>query len=136
MRKIIAGLLLLTGGALFCAPAQADSDPYVVTQSTVGASGAVTLSATNVTQHPMKFFALQVKGVGAAASSWDVRLDGSLDGTNFWPLVWNGTPDGDGAIKGSTFTWAPTVAYLRTRIVAVTLGSATGLTVNALATDR
>ena len=136
MKRLLAGLFLLAGAVAFCGPAHADSDPYVVLQGTVGASGAVVVSTSNVTQHPVKHFALQVKGVGAAATAWDVRLEGSLDGKNFWPIIWNGTPDGDGTIKGSTWTWAPPVAYFRTRIVAVTLGSATGLTVNALATDR
>ena len=137
MRKLIAGLALLVAGlACIAAPARADSDPYVVTQTTVGASGAVIISTTNVSQHPVKHFALQVNGVGAAATAWDVRLDGSLDGTNFWTIVWHGTPDADGTIKGSTWTWSPPVSYMRVRIVSSTLGSATGLTVRALATDR
>ena len=137
MRKLIAGLALLVAGlACIAAPARADSDPYMVTASTVQAGAAVTISTINASQHPMKHFALQVKGVDAAASAWDVRLEGSLDGTNFWPIVWNGTPDGDGTVKGSTWTWTPPIPYLRTRIVAVTLGSATGLTVKMLATDR
>ena len=136
MRKLLAGLLLSFGAVAFCGPAHADSDTYVVLQGTVGASGAVVLSTANVVQHPAKHFALQVKGVGAAATSWDVRLDGSLDGVNFTTIVWNGTPDGDGTVKGATWTWSAPMPYIRTRIVALTLGSATGLTVNAVATDR
>lgn len=73
-------------------------------------------------------FAIQVKGVGASATSWDVRLEGSLDGISYTPLLQHTDNSTDGSIIAS----GPNVLmalYLRVNVAAVSLGSATGLKV-------
>lgn len=136
MKKLLIGLLCAAALACISAPARADSGLFFVQTATVNASGAVTVATFTATaRNPVKHWALQVKGVGAAASSWDVRVEGSLDGVNFSPvpLAANVTGNGDGAIVGSSTAAATVpVTFARVVIKAVSLGSATGLTVSAL----
>jgi hypothetical protein len=132
MNKIMAALLLALGLACIAAPARADSEPYFITFSTVNSSAVNVISTATSSQHPLKFFALQVKGVGAAATSWDVRIEGSLDGSNFTPIVWHTASDGDGAVKGSTATFVTPYPIIRVKTNALSLGSATGITIKTL----
>ena len=76
-------------------------------------------------------FAIQVTGVGAAATAWDVDLDATLDGTNYTTIDTHATGDGNGVILWTT---TPTIAQnLRVILNSVTLGSATAVEVRVLA---
>jgi hypothetical protein len=73
-------------------------------------------------------FALQVKGVGAAPTSWTVNLEGSIDGVNWTLLVAHNSVD------GST-VWAvdKPVTQVRVNVSALVLGGATAINVGLLA---
>ena len=58
-----------------------------------------------------KSFALQVKGTPAAADSWIVDLEGSLDGINFDAILTHSTGTGDGKIEFSGSMNFPVIAY-------------------------
>lgn len=100
------------------------ADTYTVT-STNG-------TAVDVTSRPCIQFSLQVKGTGAAATVWDVVLEGSLNGTNYYEILRHastGNPLGnqaDGAVvTGQT---AGGFLYFRSRTQnTLTLGSATNI---------
>jgi hypothetical protein len=71
---------------------------------------------------------IQVKGTGASATSWDVRLEGSLDGVSYTPLLQHSDNSADGSIVAS----GPNVylvRYLRVNVSALSLGSATDIKV-------
>lgn len=83
----------------------------------------------------MTRFAIQVKGTGAAPTSWTVELQVSLDGTNFMTLFSHksttgsnnelAAADGDVVFSyGGTFYPA---LYFRSKCTAVSLGSATNI---------
>ena len=73
-------------------------------------------------------FALQVKGVGAAPTSWSVSLEGSLDGVNWTALVLHNASD------GST-QWAvdKPVSFVRVTVGVLNLGTATSINVGYIA---
>jgi hypothetical protein len=90
-------------------------------------------TTVNASSTPLKHYSVQVKGTGAAASAWEVRLEASLDGVNFSQVLQHITSTGDGAILWAT-TPAPSL-YFRSRCVSVTLGSATNLIVTILGVE-
>lgn len=99
---------------------------------TSAASGTI----VNLTANPCKYFSLVVKGTGGAASIWIVILEGSLDGTNWTPLLTNSSAGGatDGTIMFTT-TASP-VMYVRSRCSSLTLGiSATNVVATILASQ-
>jgi hypothetical protein len=73
-------------------------------------------------------FGLEVKGVGAAPTSWSVNLEGSLDGVNWTALLTHNA--GDGSTQ-----WAvdKPVSQVRVNVTALTLGGASAINVNVLA---
>lgn len=80
-----------------------------------------------------KYFTVLVKGTGAAATTWDVRLEGSLDGTNFTQIIQHTNTDGDGVNKPATL---PTVYnYFRSRCAGLVLGTATNIIVTILGSN-
>lgn len=89
-------------------------------------------STKNLAIEPGRSYALQVKGHSAAATAWNVVLEGSLDGTNFFVLAThaNTTPQTDGDL---VFAVDKPCSYARARCVSVTLGGAGSLDVNWLA---
>jgi hypothetical protein len=96
------------------------SDTYTST-----ANGTTVDSTTTAVQS----FGLQVKGTGAAATSWTVVLEGSLDGTTFTTILTHtssGSANADGATAWSNAVKTPCI-YFRSRCSAVTLGSATNI---------
>jgi hypothetical protein len=107
------------------------SNPIPVTQSAVAAQSAeytatgygtvIDCSSVGASQ-----FSLQVKGTGASATSWDVRLEGSLDGVSYTPLIQHTENSADGSIISSG-TNQMLVRYLRVNVADVTLGPATNL---------
>jgi len=89
----------------------------------------------NVSTKPVKCHAIQVKGTGAVADAWDVRLEGSLDNVNFTQILQhiNGT-NTDGEVVFSGAALAPSL-YFRSRVETITLGSATNVVVTVLGTE-
>lgn len=79
---------------------------------------------------PVRRFALQVKGTGAAASAWNVVIEGSLNNSQFTTIVEHSNAgEFRNAADGETVyidTGAPWL-YFRSRLVSITLGSATNV---------
>lgn len=80
---------------------------------------------------PVSRFSVSVKGTGAAATIWDVRLEGSLDNTNFTQILQHTTTTGDGVALYIGSLTAPSL-YFRSRCAGLTLGSATNIVVTIL----
>jgi len=96
-------------------------------------TGTATGTTVNASSAPVKSFSMVVKGTGAAATSWTVVLEGSLNNVNFTTLLTHSNTDGDGVLKSTTSN-SP-VLYYRTRCTAVTLGSATNIVTTILGMD-
>lgn len=122
MKRLFLAAGLLAALILSPSSAKADSDVFFIR-----IASAVTAAVVNSTQaavaHPLKYYALQVKGSTGTATAWDVRLEGSLDGLNFSQIMGHQTSDGDGVMKVSTGTIPFPVLYMRVRTNALTLGS-------------
>jgi len=86
-------------------------------------------SVDNVSNYPRRDFALQVKGTGASATSWTVVLQASEDGSNYFTILTHATADGDGAI---VFITGKVAKYYRVNVTALTLGSATNISVTSV----
>lgn len=103
--------------------------PFSTRSDTFTATGnGVTVDRTT---SPLDAYAVQVKGTGAAATTWDVRLEGSLDGTNFSQILQHTTTTGDGAVVWIGASTAPSL-YFRSRVAGLVLGSATNIVVTIL----
>jgi hypothetical protein len=85
----------------------------------------------DVSGYPLGYFAVQVKGTGAAATTWDVRLEGSLNGTNFSQILAHTNTTGDGAVLWSGAT-SSVSRYFRSRCAGLVLGTATNVVVSIL----
>ena len=97
---------------------------------TVAGNGAT----IDVSSLPLSVFAVQVKGTGAAASAWNVRLEGSLNNTEFSTILTHTEVTGDGVVLYSGSTLSPSL-YVRSRVASITLGSATDIVVTILGTQ-
>lgn len=83
---------------------------------------------------PVRRFALQVKGTGAAATAWEVVIEGSLNNAQFTTIITHtSVADSEGefrnAADGETLfvdTGAPWL-YFRSRLVSITLSPATNV---------
>jgi len=76
-------------------------------------------------------YALQVQVTGTATlTTWNVVLEGSLDGVNFSTILISTHTLGQGVIWGNGLT-APTI-YIRSRVTNLFLGSATNIIVTIL----
>ena len=89
---------------------------------TVAANG----TTADVYTRPCRMFSIQCKGTGAAATAWSIVLEGSNDGTNFSTLLTHNTATGDGVTLFTGPNMYPCL-YFRSRLVSVTLGSATNI---------
>lgn len=85
----------------------------------------------NVSSSPLRTFSIQVTGAGAAADAWDVLLEGSLDGSRFTTLLEHTELTGDGEALFSGTNLQP-ILYYRSRVVSLTLGGASSVSVTAL----
>lgn len=94
-------------------------------------AAAGTGTTVNVSSSPLRTFSVQVTGTGASATSWDVLLEGSLNGVNFTTLMEHTEALGNGVALFSGTNLQP-VLYYRSRVVAVTLGAASAIAVTAL----
>lgn len=84
--------------------------------------------------NPCTNFSVQVKGTGATATLWDVRIEGSNDNVNFTQIIAHTNADADGQTKPlapGTFTSFPCL-YFRARCAGLTLGGATNIVVTIL----
>jgi len=89
-------------------------------------------TAVDVSTKPCSKFALQLKGTGAAASVWTVRLEGSLDGTNYYEVMRHASTNPIGNNADGEIVWctAGPFLYFRSRCSdTLTLGSATNIVV-------
>ncbi len=73
-----------------------------------------------------KNFAIQVVGTGAAATSWTVVLEGSIDNVNFDTILTHTNVTGNGKMVWSAANNYP-VNFFRSRCTAVVLGTATNI---------
>lgn len=87
-------------------------------------------TTVDVSARPVRRFALQVKGTGAAASAWNVVIEGSLNNTQFTSILehsnageFRNAADGETVYIDSGVPWL----YFRSRLVSITLGSATNV---------
>lgn len=96
------------------------------TFTTTGSGVLVTVTTT-----PLKAFSIQVKGTGTPATTWDIRLEGSLDGLNFSQILQHTNVTGDGAVVWSGTLFAPSL-YFRSRVAGLSLGTATNVVVTIL----
>ena len=79
----------------------------------------------------MVTWALQVTGLTAAASAWEIDLEGSLDGVEYNEILKHTTIIGDGIN-----IWSGTTLFLakfyRVNVIALTLAPSTGMTVSVI----
>jgi hypothetical protein len=91
-------------------------------------TGTADGTAVDVSTSVRLWFGLQVKGTGAAATSWTANLQASLDGTNYATiLTHSNASDSDGSI-----VWISTPApalHFRSSVSAVSLGAASNIVV-------
>lgn len=87
-------------------------------------------TTVDVSARPVRRFALQVKGTGAAATAWNVVLEGSLNNSQFTTLLehsnageFRNAADGETVYFDTAVPWL----YFRSRLVSITLGSATNV---------
>lgn len=101
-------------------------DTFTATGSgtTIDASGA-----------PVKSFAIQVKGTGASATTWDVRLEGSLDNTTWTQIIQHTNTDSDGTVKWQLAGIATPILYFRSRCAGLVLGGASAVVATILGVD-
>lgn len=85
-------------------------------------------TAVSATTTPFKAYAIQVVGTGGAAAVWDVRLEGSLDGTNYDQILQHTQVTGDGKIVYSGSLLSPCTSF-RSRVASLNLGIASALVV-------
>jgi hypothetical protein len=84
----------------------------------------------DVSTKPCSKFSLQIKGTGAAATAWNILLEGSLDGTNYTQILQHSSANPLGADTDGATVWtiAGPFLYFRSRSAATfTLGSATNV---------
>jgi hypothetical protein len=85
----------------------------------------------DVSDAPMVTWTLQVVGDPAAATLWEVVLEGSVDGVNFSDILKHTTLVGDGVnlFSGTTLFLAK---FYRVNTTVLTLGAATSITASVV----
>lgn len=78
---------------------------------------------------PFATYAISVKGVAAAATSWTAVLEGSLDGLNWTAVLTHNATDGSTAWE----TTGKPCLFVRLNVTALSLGSATSVGVIVVA---
>jgi hypothetical protein len=94
---------------------------------TVAANG----TAVTRTTSPLRLFSIQATGTGTqvGTTTWDVRLECSLNGTTYTTVLTHAYPaTADGATVSSGTLNVPCL-YMRSRLEAITLGTATNVVV-------
>lgn len=109
------------------------SNPLPVADSFATRSDAYTAAGNGVTVdaslRPCRSFALQVKGTGAAATAWNVVVEGSLNNAQFTKILEHSNAgEFYQAADGETvYFHAGPFFYVRSRCVSITPGSATNV---------
>jgi hypothetical protein len=87
-------------------------------------------TTVDMSARPCRRFAIQVKGTSAAASAWNVVIEGSLNNTQFTTILehsnageFRNAADGETVYFDTAVPWL----YFRSRLVSITLGSATNV---------
>lgn len=130
----IVKLAIATDGSATLIPADASGIGTRLTGSSRSDTftGTGNGTAVDVTAKPCKSFGVQVKGTGAAPTSWTVVLEASLDGTNYTTILTHtNTSLSDGAVLWSGAAVSPAL-YFRSRCSALLLGSATNIAVTII----
>lgn len=118
-----SGVTQPVSGTLSTSPAYSTrADTFTTT-----ASG----TTVNTSTSPLKSFTISVKGTGASATTWDIRLEGSLDNVNFTQILQHTNTTGDGVPLFSGSNFYPSL-YFRSRVSGLVLGSATNVVVTIL----
>lgn len=94
-------------------------------------TGAGVGTIVNASTKAVQSFTVQVKGLLAPATSWDVTLEGSLDGVNFTPILQHTTTTGDGVTLFSGTAFTPCL-YFRSKVNSLILGVPVSISVNIL----
>lgn len=105
------------------------SDLFKTRQDTFTGTGNGT--TVTVTTAPLSSFGIQVKGTGASATTWDIRLEGSLDGANFSQILAHTNTTGDGAVLWAGGVFSPAL-HFRSRVSGLVLGGASNVVVTIL----
>jgi filamentous hemagglutinin len=102
------------------------SGTVTLAYTVAGTDFTAAVSASSAFAPGVKYHSLQVTKTGAV-TSWDVRLEGSLDGTTFTQLVQHTNVSGDGVtVAGAAPPFV--VNYVRLRCAAIVLGGGTKIT--------
>lgn len=111
--------------------------PQVVRHSGIYGTGTFTTTVSSpafiATTSPLKNYALQVVQTGTV-TSWDVRLEGSIDGTNFSQILQHTNTTGSGVVVFSGSNVSPSL-YFRARVAGLVLGLGTNIVVSVLGTQ-
>ena len=90
-------------------------------------------TTVDVSTAPLSIFGIQVKGTGGVATTWDVRLEGSLNNIDFSTILTHTQVTGDGIVLWIGALRAP-LLYFRSRVAGLVLGPATNVVVTILGT--
>ena len=110
--------------------------PLPVTESGTFFSDTATvvrvMTVQDISMSPKKSFSLQVVAVGGSVTSWTVAVQASLDGVTYTTVLSHTQADGDAVTKFTGSSFYP-ARYFRANVTALTLNTATKITVNVLA---
>jgi hypothetical protein len=79
---------------------------------------------------PFYQFTLQAKGQGGTLTSWDARIEGSINGTDWTQIAQQNATDG-----ATVFVVDKPAPVVRVNLAALSLGSATSIDVFATASN-
>lgn len=96
------------------------------------AAGLTTTGSGSAIVLKVKSFALQVRENGTV-TAWDVRIEGTLDGTNWYQILQHTAADLSGTVKWTGAALYP-VSQFRYRVAGLTLGAGTSIDVFFLGT--
>ena len=104
------------------------ADTFKTRADTFTATGNGT--TVDASASPMSAFAVQVQATGVV-TSWDVRLEGSLNNTTFTTILTHTNVTGDGVTLWTGTLEAPAL-YFRSRAAGLVLGGGTNIVVTIL----
>lgn len=104
------------------------SNPFATRSDTYTGTGNGTTIDRSTS--PLALFGISVKQTGTV-TSWDVRLEGSLNNSEFTTILTHTNVTGDGVVLWSGTLNAPTL-YFRSRCAGLVLGAGTNVVVTVL----
>jgi hypothetical protein len=102
---------------------------FFVNTDTYTTTGTGTIMS--LTTNPLLKYAIQVTGTGGTPISWNVLLEGSLDGVNFTTILTHTGLLGNAIILYSGASLYPNL-YVRTHCTALVLGLASNIVVTCV----